>query len=152
MTATSVPGNAGVDRESPPMSLPVAGDAPAPAAPPAALECDLITVPIDACCGVFDELARMGGPVPPIAQIAENMVFVVRFGSVAEFQGSSPFRSNSPAPDLPELSGVILQSATPTMPDVTCWIVPPVSGEILPHASAVIAALHAASARREHTR
>jgi hypothetical protein len=104
---------------------------------------DAILAPLDLCCGVFDQLAWLDGPVPPMAQLGNMMLFLVRPGSTATATASLPT-------DRVTLGIELHDSATaPAAPDPHSgsWIVPPPDqGANLPPASTVIAAIRTAYA------
>jgi len=102
---------------------------------------DTIAAPLDACCGVFDQLARLDGPVAPMAQLGDSMLFMVRSGSAALARRSLP--AGWAALGLERRDGADqLDSA---VPDSTLWVVPrPNHSADLPPASTVVAAIRAA--------
>jgi len=107
---------------------------------PGGLGYDVILAPLDVCCGVFDQLARRDGPVPPMAPLGSVMLFMVRPGSAATATASL----------LAECAtlGIELRNSA-TAPDAHSgsWVVPPPDvGAALPPASTVVTAIGVAYA------
>jgi hypothetical protein len=102
---------------------------------------DVILAPLDVCCGVFDQLTRFDGPVPPMVQLDDVMLFMVRAGSVAAATASV-------LADCVTLGIELCDGATaPAAPDPRSglWVVPPPAHEVtLPPASTVVAVIGAA--------
>ena len=46
--------------------------------------CDVLRAPIEVCCGVLDQLAQLDGLLPPMAQLGDVMLFLVRPGSASK--------------------------------------------------------------------
>ncbi|GAA1791280.1 hypothetical protein GCM10009835_06150 [Planosporangium flavigriseum] len=119
------------------------------------LQCDVVTAPLDLCCGVFVELERAGGPLPPMAQLGDRMLFLVRVGS-----GAAALAAPSMPVDCESLgievtaAGSVLDATDPAA--TGSWVVPPSAhGADLPTVSTVLTALQAARAttgRREGAR
>lgn len=116
---------------------------------PGRFPCDTVAAPVDVCCGIFDQLSRLGGPAPPIAHVGDVLLFLVRPGSAATALGSSSACSPADCEALgieirdhagqPEATGAALTNGS--------WVMPP-SDDLsqLPPASAVVAAIRAAYA------
>lgn len=107
------------------------------------LEYDTIAAPLDVCCGVFDQLARLDGPVPPMAQLGNAMLFMVRPGSAAP--ACESLRTGCAALGI-EFCDSASRPDT-NVPDPRSWVVPLRDhGADLPSASAVVEAIRAAYA------
>jgi hypothetical protein len=113
---------------------------------PDGLECDTVAAPLDACCGVFDQLSRLDGRVPPIAQLGEVLLFLVRPGSAATALAS--LSADCEALGIEIRDGTSRHAGTTgAVPTTGSWVVPPSddNGE-LPPASTVVTAIRAAYA------
>jgi hypothetical protein len=160
MTSTNVPSNVGPGSVAGLLAPLGRGgaDVTLTAPGPGGLRCDAVTAPLELCCGVFGELARIGGPVPPMARRGDRMLFLVRAGSAA-----SALASPSMSAHCESLGIEMTPAGSPpgtTDPVVTAgpgsWVVPPPApGADLPPASTVLTAIraaHAATRKREGTR
>jgi hypothetical protein len=111
---------------------------------PGSVRCDLVDVPLDACCGVIAHLERADVGPCPVAQIGDRMLFMTAVGSSAAHVDGMP--------GLP--AGVLVHGAIDGFPPDaacgmagSCWVVEPwCEDPALPSGETVMRALISAYA------
>jgi hypothetical protein len=117
---------------------------------PSGFSCDTVAAPLDACCGVFDQLSRFDRPVPPIAQLGGALLFLVRPGSAAT--ALACMSADCEALGIEIRNGSGHPGTTGAMPTIGSWVVPPSDDNSeLPPASTVVAAIRVAYAATRQT-
>jgi hypothetical protein len=112
---------------------------------PGGLAYDTVRAPLEVCCGVFDQLARLDGPPPPMAQLGDAMLFMVRRGSAESARASLPVDCAILGIEFGD--GASQRDSAVPDSDSCLWLVPPVDHSAdLPPASTVVAAICAAYA------
>ena len=127
MTLADLPshvGAAGARRpgEPAPLDLMVRDAAGAPSRP-GGFAYDTVAAPLGVCCGVFDQLSRLDGPVPPIAHLGDALLFLVRSGSAATALAS--LAADCEALGIEIRDGAGQPGTTCEVPTGGSWIVPP---------------------------
>jgi hypothetical protein len=111
---------------------------------PGRIRCDLVDVPLDACCGIIAHLERAHVGLCPIAHIGDRMLFLTAVGSSAAHLGGIA--------GLP--AGVLVHGAIDGFPPDagcgrarSCWVIEPwCEDPVLPSAETVLRALSSAYA------
>lgn len=111
---------------------------------PGRVRCDLLDVPLHACCGVIAHLERADVGLCPVAQIGDRMLFMTAVGSGAAHADGIA--------GLPV--GIVVHGAVDGVPSAfacgrtgSCWVIEaPCATPVLPSAEAVLRALVSAYA------
>ena len=111
---------------------------------PGRVRCDLVDVPLDACCGVIAHLDRADVGLCPVAQVGDRMLFMTAVGSGAAHADGIA--------GLP--AGVVVHGAVVGFPSTvvggrtgSCWVIEAqCPTPVLPSAEAVLGALVSAYA------